>query len=145
MKWHLLMKPVVTFKRGMKCLVVQGVFYTFCSEQSRHPSPSITARGCCAHWHFVCCEETKVGCCYLWFICCCFSLGSCRGVEKLVLCLNVSSWDRKGLLGPLSCVQYVAMIMMDCPPWEHIYECLEDLLFKVDVLKVRLSNRMLDY
>lgn len=39
-----------------------------------------------------------------------------------VLCLNVSSWDGKRLLGPLSYVQYAPMIMIDGLLQVHIYE-----------------------
>lgn len=110
--WHL--------QRSVKCVGSVRWSRSFVSELSSDSNPSITVRDCCAHWHFICCEGSKVGCCCLWFICCCFSLGSCRGVEEPVLCLNVSSWDRKRLLCPLSYVQYAPMIMMDCPLWVHI-------------------------
>lgn len=59
--------------------------HVLCLEQSRDSNPSIIARDCCAHWHFLCCEGSKVGCCCLWFIWCCSSLESCSGVEEPVL------------------------------------------------------------
>lgn len=113
--WHL--------QKSVKCVGSVRWSQCFVFRTGGDSNPSITVRDCWVQWHFICCEGSKVGYCCLWFICCCFSLGSCRGVEEPVLCLNVSSWNRMRLLCPLSYVQYAPMIMMDCPLWVHIYAC----------------------
>lgn len=68
--WHL--------QRSVKGVgKVRGGTAVLCYERSADSETSITVRDCCARWHFVCCEWSKVGRCRLWFIgccccCCCF-------------------------------------------------------------------------
>lgn len=111
----------MTFPKSVKCVV---------REQGSDSIPSVFVRDCCARWHFIFCEGSKVGCCCLWFICCCFSSGSCRGVGEPVLCLNVSGSDRERPLCPLSYVQYAPTIVMDRPLGVHIMNVKSTFYFK---------------
>ena len=58
-----------------------------------YPRLFVFVRDCCAHWHFLHCEGSKVGSCVPWFICCCFSFGSSRGVRMPGLCRNAGRGD----------------------------------------------------
>lgn len=56
-----------------------------------------------------------LGCFFIFFL-----LESSREVEES---LSVASWNGKGRLGPLSCVQQRGMIVIDRLLEAHIYEC----------------------
>lgn len=70
---------------------------------------SIIVRNCCVHWHFIHCEGSEVAAAaaadcdsFLVF----FYWNLAEKWRSHCALVNVSSWNGKGLLGPLNYVQY---------------------------------------